>query len=122
MRKDELVFLHPSSFLFHPSVRAAVCVRVQKETCAMVRSKWRRTLAATLAWAGLACGQQRWAVWAQAPAPAPLDRTERVITGQETGKPAQKCKLLKSWRTPEGAQAYQVQALDSGGLMTIAER
>ncbi len=87
----------------------------------MVRSKWKRTLAATLAWAGLACGQQPLAVWAQAPAPAPLDRTERIITVQETGKPAQKCKLLKTWRTPEGAQAYQVQALMTGELMTIVE-
>lgn len=88
----------------------------------MVRSLWKRTLVTTLAWAGLA--------WAQSPLPttpkpaakpAPVDSTERVITVQEPGKAAQKCKITKTWKTPEGTTAYLCQALDTGEIMTIVE-
>ena len=37
------------------------------------------------------------------------------------GKAAQKCKVMKSWKTAQGAMAYQVQALGSGEIMTIVE-
>lgn len=68
----------------------------------MVRSIWKRTLVASLAWAGLA--------WAQQPTPSMPADTQAIITVQEQGKLAQKCKILKTWKTPEGSTAYQVRA------------
>jgi len=47
--------------------------------------------------------------------------TQAIITVQEQGKLAQKCKILKTWKTPEGSTAYQVRALDTGEIMTIVE-
>jgi hypothetical protein len=69
-----------------------------------------------LALAGLACGQTT--PYVHNPTPAPVDRT---IIVQELGKPGQKCKVLKTWREPDGSTATQVQALDTGELMTIVE-
>src|SRR5205814_6369721 len=43
------------------------------------------------------------------------------FTVQEIGKTGQKCKVLKTWKTPEGKIAYQVQALDTGEVMTVVE-
>jgi hypothetical protein len=88
----------------------------------MVRSIWRKTLVTSLAWAGMA--------WAQQPQtdsvrPLPASPTqgaaERVFTVREQGKPAQKCKVLRTWKTPEGANAYQVLAVETGEIMTIVE-
>lgn len=82
----------------------------------MVRSIWRRTLVSTLAWAGLA--------WAQAPQTTTRPATnvvDRVITVQENGKTAQKCRIVKTWQTADGATAYQVQAVDTGEILTIVE-
>jgi homeobox protein ESX1 len=69
-----------------------------------------------LAWAGLALGQQP-----MPPSSAPGDRTERTMTLHEAGKPSQKCKVLKSWRQPDGTMAYQVQALETGEMITVVE-
>jgi hypothetical protein len=59
------------------------------------------------------------------PAPAkpsaPAESAERQVTVQESGKPAQKCWVMKTWKTVEGASAYQVQAIDTGEIMTIVE-
>jgi hypothetical protein len=44
-----------------------------------------------------------------------------VITLQEQGKPAHKCRLVKSWKTAEGAKAYLVVAIDTNEKMTIVE-
>ena len=88
----------------------------------MVRSIWKKTLVASLAWASFA--------WAQSPAtpanlalpePVPATSPERTMTVQETGKAGQKCKVMKTWQTPEGATAYQVQGLETGEIMTIVE-
>jgi hypothetical protein len=87
----------------------------------MVRSIWTKTLIASLAWAGLAWAQQPASNPKQPATPSAVSSTERVITLQEPGKPAQKCKVLKTWKTPEGATAYQVQALAGGEIMTIVE-
>jgi hypothetical protein len=46
---------------------------------------------------------------------------ETVITVQEAGKPAQRCKVLKTWKMKDGSIASQVQALDTGETMTIVE-
>jgi hypothetical protein len=46
---------------------------------------------------------------------------ERVVTVQEPGKPGQKCKLVKTWKTVDGATAYQVQVIATGEMMTLLE-
>jgi len=46
---------------------------------------------------------------------------DRYVTVGDMGKPGQKCRVLKTWTTSNGNPAYQVQALDTGELMTIEE-
>lgn len=82
----------------------------------MVRAKWTGTLVAALAWAGMTWGQS--APMSPSAAAGPSQCT---ITVQEQGKPAQKCKVLKAWKQADGKMAYQVQSLDTGEMMTIAE-
>src|SRR5438445_11780639 len=85
----------------------------------MVRSIWKRTLVTTFAWAGLAWAQQP--IPSSGPAAKPGENTGQTFTVQEAGKTGQKCKVLKAWKTPDGKTAYQVQALDTGEMMTIIE-
>jgi hypothetical protein len=85
----------------------------------MVRSIWKRTLVTSLAWAGLAVAQPP--STAPRPAPAPVQSAEQIVTLQEQGKPAHKCKIIKSWQTKEGGKAFLVTALDTGEKMTIVE-
>jgi hypothetical protein len=65
--------------------------------------------------------------WSQRPtqappaAPAAPATREHLITVEETGKPAQKCRLLKYWRQASGYKGYQVQAVDTGEILTILE-
>jgi hypothetical protein len=81
----------------------------------MVRSLWLRSLAASLVWTGV--------VWAQQPvAKTDNAKTEQILTIQEAGKSPQKCKVVQTWRTSDGHQAYQVRALDTGEMMTITEK
>jgi pilus assembly protein CpaC len=40
---------------------------------------------------------------------------------REEGEPPQRCKLLKTWKENNGSTAFQVQAVDSGELMTIIQ-
>src|SRR2546428_511452 len=87
----------------------------------MVRSYWKRTLVTSLAWAGLAWGQQPVSSPPKAPTSAPAEQSERTLTVQETGKAPLKCKILKTWRTTTGATAHQVQALATGEMITIVE-
>ncbi len=77
----------------------------------MVLSYWKKALVGVLASTGLALGQ--------APVSTPAQPAERVITVREEGKPGQRCKVIKSWKTVEGNQAYQVQALETGEMITI---
>jgi hypothetical protein len=74
----------------------------------MVRSVGITAVVLGLAWTGLAGAQ----------APSPLEKA-RYINVTEEGKPPQRCKLLKTWREANGALAFQVQAVDTGELMTI---
>src|SRR5438874_11996789 len=90
-----------------------------KEAYPMVRSVWKRTLVTTFAWAGLAWAQQP--IPSSGPAAKPAESTVQYFTVQEIGKTGQKCKVLKTWKTPEGKIAYQVQALDTGEVMTGVE-
>lgn len=83
----------------------------------MARSLWIGTIVAVLGSAWLVLGQS-----GGTPAPAPsAGPSERILTVQEENRPAQKCKVIKTWRMADGAQAMQVQALDTGELMTIVE-
>jgi hypothetical protein len=87
----------------------------------MVRSLWKRTLVTTLACAGIVCAQQTVSTTSTAKDSKPAEKAMRIITVQESGKPGQKCKIVKSWKMPDGATAFQVQALDTGEMMTIVE-
>jgi hypothetical protein len=82
----------------------------------MVRTYWNATLLAVLALPALVWGQR-----VSPTAPAPAAQSDQAITVKEAGKPEQRCRILKVWRTPEGATARQVQALDTGEIMTIVE-
>jgi hypothetical protein len=88
-----------------------------KETHPMVRSLWRRTLVAGLAWTGIALGQQP---ASNVPA-ASAAKPQRTLTVQEPGRSPLKCKLVRSWKTADGVKCYQVQAIDSGEMLTIVE-
>jgi hypothetical protein len=82
----------------------------------MVRSNCNGPLVVVLALVASAC--------AQTPTPLPVNPTkpgERQITVQEVNRPPQLCRILRSWQMADGTQAYQVQALDTGELMTITE-
>src|SRR5258707_14443679 len=92
-----------------------------KETTAMARSIWKKTLVTSFAWAGLAWAQQPTSSSLSPTAPLPKGKAPATITVQEQGKSAQRCMILKNWKTAEGATAYQVQALDTGEIMTIVE-
>jgi hypothetical protein len=85
----------------------------------MVRSIWKRTLVTTFAWAGLAWAQQP--ITSSGPAEKPAQSPGQYFSVREPGKTGQKCKVIRSWKTPEGKTAYQVQALDTGEMMTIVE-
>ena len=65
----------------------------------MVRSLWKAAVVVGLAWTGLA--------WAQTSSPT---QPERYMTVREEGGAPQRCKLLKTWREPNGSAAYEVQA------------
>ncbi len=79
----------------------------------MVWSNWRGAVVLMLVWVGLA--------WSQAPVPTnSVDTAERIMTVHENGK-SLRCRVTKSWRTPEGPMAYELQVIDTGETMTIVE-
>src|SRR5262249_24479512 len=80
-----------------------------KESRLMVRSNWRKALLVLLASTGL--------VWGQ-PAAAP---PAKHLTVREADQPPLKCEILKSWTTPDGAKAFQVQSVDTGEIITVVE-
>lgn len=80
----------------------------------MVSARWKTTLVATLAWAGLALGQ--------APAPPPnLGIGSDLLTVREAGRSDQKCRILKAWKQPDGAMAFEVQCLETEEHLTLVE-
>jgi len=81
----------------------------------MVRSRWIKAVMATLVSTGLALGQSTTPTSPQ----AADDATGRIITVHEAGKPAQKCRVIKWWVNDKGCKVWQVQALDTGEMMTI---
>ncbi len=74
----------------------------------MLRSVGIAAVVVGLAWTGLAGAQSS----------SPLEKA-RFINVSEEGKPPQRCKLLKTWHESNGAPVFQVQAVDSGEMMTI---
>ena len=81
----------------------------------MVRSRWVKAVMASVVSTSLVWGQS-----AAAPPPkAPDDATGRIITVHEAGKPAQKCRVVKVWVDEKGNKVWQVEALDTGEVMTI---
>src|SRR5215475_6938904 len=85
-----------------------------KETCLMVRSFWKGPAAIALALMASAWGQS-----VASPPAAPTKPGERVITVQEPGKPALRCRVLQTWDQPGGGKAYQVKSLQTGEMLTI---
>jgi HEAT repeats len=81
----------------------------------MVRSYWIGPMIVGLAATGVVWGQT------DSPAPMAVESRERTLTVQEAQRPAQKCKLLKSWRLSNGDKAYLVQSFTTGEFITIAE-
>src|SRR5262249_39262922 len=70
---------------------------------------------------GLAASGLAWGQSAPMPLTPPAAPAGKVITVSEPGKPAQKCRLMKQWTQPSGEKACQVQAVDSGEIMTIVQ-
>jgi hypothetical protein len=78
----------------------------------MVWSKWIASVVVAMAWAGLA--------WSQQPSPAP-SAGECLLTLKEKGGTARRCRVIVAWTMPEGGKALQVQDVESGEMITIAE-
>jgi hypothetical protein len=74
----------------------------------MLRSVGIAAVVVGLAWTGLAGAQSS----------SPLEKA-RFINVTEEGKPPQRCRLLKTWREANGSPVFQVQAVDTGEIMTI---
>src|SRR5690349_2586011 len=79
----------------------------------MVRSRWIGAAFGLWAWTGLASGQQ--------PPPPAAATTDRILSVQESGKAAQKYRVLKSWKRADGATVYQVQSLSTNEIMTLID-
>ncbi len=83
----------------------------------MAWSKWRGALvvisltSVSLASVGL--------VWSQST--RQTIASERIMTVREDNGKALRCRVLQSWRTSSGAMAYQLQALETGEILTIVE-
>jgi hypothetical protein len=81
----------------------------------MVSAKWKSSLLATLAWAGLAWGQA-------GPSPnSPIRIGSDLLTVREPGRPDQKCRILKTWKQPDGTMAFEVQCLETEEHLTLVE-
>lgn len=81
----------------------------------MVCSYWRGALAVLVGWAGLA--------WAQTPAPTgpvAAGTPERIMVVHENGASI-RCRVLHTWLLPDGRTAHQLQALETGEMITIVD-
>jgi hypothetical protein len=82
----------------------------------MARSLWIKMVMAALASGGVALGQA-----ADPPPVASTKPAERIVTVREKDKPPQRCRVVKTWKMDDGNTAMQVEALDTGEVMTIVE-
>jgi hypothetical protein len=69
---------------------------------------------------GIAAGQDTTGLPAAPPGNGTA-RGSRIANIDEPGKPPLKCSVLAEWETPQGDKAYQLQALDSGEMLTIVQ-
>ncbi len=81
----------------------------------MVRIKWKESLLTAMLCGGMAWGQHL----PTAPAAGAADPS--ILTLKEAGKPDQRCRILKTRRTPDGKTEYQIQDLATGEIATIVE-
>lgn len=79
----------------------------------MVRKYWQLSFAAVLLGSSFAWGQQA------APLATPPAKTEQIITVKEGDKPAQKCRVLRTYTLPDGNQAMDVEDIVTGEKLTI---
>jgi hypothetical protein len=82
----------------------------------MVRSYWNGALVLTLAWVGAAGAQQP-----PSNSPPPGQSSERILTFQEPGKPAERCRVLSAQPLPDGKSLLKVQSLTTGEISTIID-
>ena len=82
----------------------------------MSRSRMIKTLLAATTCGGLVLGQ------AANQTPPLESRLGKVITVQETNRPAEKCIIQQVWRSPEGFLVMKAQDISSSAMMTIVER
>lgn len=80
----------------------------------MVRKIWIASLLVALTGAGFSLNYL-----AMASTPVQEKAKDRTLTVTEQGKSPRKCKVLRSWNTPDGNKAFQVEALDNGEYLTI---
>lgn len=81
----------------------------------MVCSYWRSALVVLVGWAGLA--------WAQTPSPAGPEAAgpaERIMVVHENGASI-RCRIVHTWILPDGRTAHQLQALETGEMITIVD-
>jgi hypothetical protein len=81
----------------------------------MVRSIWQGAVVVMLAWVGLAGVGLAWSQQARTSADA-----QATMTVYENGKEV-RCRVLSSWQTANGSQAYQLQAIATGEMLTLLE-
>src|SRR5262245_49849372 len=86
-----------------------------KESHPMVRSRFKGPLVMLVVLTGIAWGP----FWsAEARGQGALERTFLL---REKGQPERRCKILKFWTHTDGARVYEVQAQDTGELLTVVE-
>ncbi|HZV05931.1 MAG TPA: HEAT repeat domain-containing protein [Gemmataceae bacterium] len=78
----------------------------------MVRSVGITAVVVGLAWTGLAGAQTSSPPGTAAPKP-------RYIIVNEEGQQPQRCKVIRTWKEANGVAAFQVQAVNTGEIMTI---
>jgi hypothetical protein len=79
-------------------------------------SQWKGALVLSLACASVGWGQQP----AAAP-PTAGQAAQRFMTVREMGKPALRCLVVRSWTLDGGRQAHDVQAQETGEMITIVD-
>jgi len=76
-------------------------------------SIWRGAMLVMLLWAGLA--------WTQTTSTKPsVDPADSIVTVHENGK-ATRCRIMETWRLPDGRTAQLLEALDTGERITIVD-
>src|SRR5205823_14608772 len=97
------------------------CVRIgmpRKETGSMGWSNWRGAigrgaLLILLCWSGLA--------WQQCPDTCSSKNcSERIMVVHENGK-STRCRVLESWKLPDGRMAHLLESLETGQRVTIVD-